>query len=60
MVPAKAGILNVHEISPQALTAITLLVAESDPKDKDKLVGLVMLLLGAKMRANLGKIDYGE
>ncbi len=43
----RVGLLNTHEISPQALTAITLLVAESDPADKDKMVGLVMLLLGA-------------
>lgn len=42
----KVGMLNTHEISPQALTAITLLVAESDPKDKDKMIGLVLLLLG--------------
>lgn len=42
----EAGLLNIHEISPQALTAITLLVAESNPKDKDKMIGLVMLLLG--------------
>lgn len=42
----KTKLLNLHEISPQALTAITLLVAESNPKDKEKMVGLVMLLLG--------------
>ncbi len=41
----KAGLLNIHEISPQALTAITLLVAESKPEDKDKMVGLVLLML---------------
>jgi prophage maintenance system killer protein len=44
----KAGLLNIHEISPQALTAITLLVAESDPKDKDRMIGLVLLLLGVE------------
>ena len=42
----KAGLLNMHEISPQALTAITLLIAESNPSDKDKMVGLVLLMLG--------------
>lgn len=42
----EAGILNKHEISPQALTAITLLVAESKPDDKDRMVGLVLLMLG--------------
>lgn len=46
----KVGLLNMHEISPQALTAITLLVAESNPKDKDKMVGLVLLLLGVTNR----------
>ena len=32
-------------INPQTLTALTLLIAESNPKDKDKMVGLVLLLL---------------
>ena len=44
----RAGLLNIHEISPQALTAITLLVAESNPSDKDRMIGLVLLLLGAR------------
>lgn len=43
----QVGLLNTHEISPQALTALTLLVAESNPRDKDRLIGLVLLLLGA-------------
>ncbi len=42
----KAKILNMSRITPEALTALTLLVAESDPKDKDQIIGLVMLLLG--------------
>lgn len=46
----EVGILNITEISPQALTAITLLVAESDPADKDKMVGLVLLMLGVNKR----------
>jgi len=33
------------KITPQALTALALLIAESNPKDKDKIVTLVMLLL---------------
>ncbi|MDA9128886.1 Fic family protein [Candidatus Gracilibacteria bacterium] len=33
-------------ISPEALTVMTLLVAESNPKDKDRIVGLIILLLG--------------
>lgn len=43
----QVGLLNTSEISPQALTALTLLVAESDPTDKDRLVGLILLLLGS-------------
>ena len=42
----KAGILHIDRMSPQALTAVTLLVAESDPKDKDRVVGLLLMLLG--------------
>lgn len=37
-----------HTITPQALTSITLLIATSDPKDKQRLIDLVMLLLGWK------------
>lgn len=44
----KVNLLNTHEISPQALTAITLLVAESNPSDKDRMIGLVLLLLGVR------------
>ncbi len=43
----KAGLLRTH-LTPEALTALTLLVAESNPKDKDKMIGLVLLLLGKK------------
>lgn len=41
----KAGIHFRDTITPQALTAITLLVAESNPKDKERIVGLIILLL---------------
>lgn len=47
----QVGLLNVSEISPQALTALTLLVAESSPQDKDRLIGLILLLLGASKGA---------
>lgn len=43
----EAGILNTYEISPQALTAITLLVAESKPAEKNRMIGLILLFLGA-------------
>jgi len=39
-----AGLLKIS-LSPQALTALTLLVAESNPKDKDKITGLILLFL---------------
>ncbi len=41
----KAGLLQKDRMSPEALTALTLLVAESNPKDKDKMIGLVLQLL---------------
>ncbi len=41
----KAGILRKDKMSPEALTALTLLVAESNSKDKDKMIGLVLQLL---------------
>ena len=40
----KTGILK-DSLTPEALTALTLLVAESNPKDKDKVIGLILLLL---------------
>lgn len=42
----EANILDTTQISTGALSAITLLVAQSDPKDKDKMVHLIKLLLG--------------
>lgn len=41
----KSGILRKDKISPEALTALTLLVAESNPKDKQRIIGLILLLL---------------
>ena len=40
----KAGILRAS-LTPEALTALTLLVAESNPKDKDRTTKLIILLL---------------
>ena len=40
----KAGILRAT-ITPEALTALTILIAESDPKNKDRMIGLILLLL---------------
>ncbi len=39
-----AGIDFGHAITPEALTALTLLVAQSDPQDKDRVVGLILLM----------------
>lgn len=41
----QAKILDVTRMTPPALTALTLLIAESSPKDKDKMVGLVCSVL---------------
>jgi len=40
-----AGLLNTNKMTPTALTALTLLLAESDPKHKDNMIGLVLMLL---------------
>lgn len=40
-----AKVLDLSRITPPALTAITLLIAESSPKDKDKMIGLVCMFL---------------
>lgn len=42
----KAGFPFRSKITPEALTALTLLLAESNPNDKDRMVGLTILLLG--------------
>ncbi len=42
---SKVGMRFKDAITPEALTAITLLVAESNPKDKQRIVGLIILLL---------------
>lgn len=41
----KSGVKGVKNINPVGLTALTLLIAESDPKHKDKLTALVVELL---------------
>jgi prophage maintenance system killer protein len=45
----QAGILDVTRLTPPALTALTLLVAESNPKDKEKMIQLVLTLLAKGM-----------
>ena len=41
----QAQILDVTKLTPSALTALTILVASSDPKDREKVVGLVLNLI---------------
>ena len=41
----QAKILNTSKITPPALTALTILVAESSPRDKDKVIQLILGLL---------------
>jgi prophage maintenance system killer protein len=43
-----AGILDVRRLTPSALTALTILVAESDPSHKERIVRLVIGLIGKK------------
>jgi len=44
----RSKLLNISRLSPVALTALTLLIAESNSKDKDKMTGLVVMLLKKK------------
>ena len=41
----KVGFEFREKITPEALTVMTLLVAESNPRDKEKIVWLIILLL---------------
>jgi hypothetical protein len=41
----KAKVLDSNKLTPTALTALTLLIAGSNPADKDKVVELVILLI---------------
>lgn len=41
----KAGMLDLKSLTPAALTVLTLLIAESDPKKKEQMTALVTQLL---------------
>lgn len=43
----KAKLPFHHKITPEALTAITLLIATSNPKDKQKMIDLVSMMLSS-------------
>lgn len=44
----QANILDVSRLTPSALTALTIMVAESDPTHKEKVVKLVLNLISKK------------
>ena len=46
----QAKILDMSRLTPPALTALTLLVAESNPKDKGKMVRLILTLISSTGR----------
>jgi prophage maintenance system killer protein len=41
----KAKVLDSNTLTPTALTALTILIAESNPTDKEKIISLVMTLI---------------
>jgi death-on-curing family protein len=41
----KAGLNFQAKISPETLATLTILVAESEPKEKEKMIGIILLLL---------------
>ncbi|MHB8282315.1 MAG: RhuM family protein [bacterium] len=45
----KAGLLNIERLNPNVLTALTLLIAESNPRDKDRMIGIILLILRGKI-----------
>ena len=46
----KAGFRFQERITPETLTALTLLIAESKPRDKEQMIGLIVLLLSGKYK----------
>lgn len=44
----KSGLDFAQKINPETLTTLTLLIAESAPAEKEKMIGLVLLLLNSK------------
>ncbi len=45
----KAGFNFTKKISPETLATLTILIAESNPNDQEKMIGIVMLLLHTKI-----------
>lgn len=48
----KAGYDFRDKVNPATLTTLTILIAESNPTDKEKMIGIVLLLLNAKLTIN--------
>jgi hypothetical protein len=46
-----AGILDVRKLTPSALTALTILVAESDPAHKERIIRAILGLIAKKPSA---------
>jgi prophage maintenance system killer protein len=44
----RAALLNTAKMTPEALTALTLLVAESKASEKERMIGLILMLLNKK------------
>jgi prophage maintenance system killer protein len=44
----QAKILDISKLTPSALTALTILVASSDAKDKEKVIALILNLIAQK------------
>lgn len=44
----KAGYNFKDKVSPETLTTLTILIAESNPADKEKMIGIVSLLLNTR------------
>jgi hypothetical protein len=44
----KAGLDFEKRISPETLASLTILIAQSAPRDKERVVGVVLLVLGGK------------
>lgn len=49
----KAGYDFQNKISPETLTTLTILIAESNPSDKEKMIGIVRLLLNPENNKSL-------
>ena len=42
---SKVGLLDLNRFTSEALTALALFVAISEPRDREKIVGVIMMML---------------